>query len=255
MKLTDLKSQAAIVTGAASGLGAETARALARAGAKVAILDLNLDQAKAVAEEIGGVAIPCDVTDAASAESAVAMAREKHGAARVLVNCAGIAPGKRIVGRDGPMPLADFTKVIQVNLIGTFNLMRLAAADMSKLEPFGDERGVIVSTASVSAYEGQIGQAAYAASKGGVASMTLPAARELAQFGIRVMAIAPGVMRTPMMAGMTEEIQRSLDASVPFPKRMGHPAEYAALVLHIIENGYLNGEVIRLDGALRMQPR
>lgn len=255
MKLADLKSQAAIVTGAASGLGAETARALARAGAKVAILDLNLDQAKAVAEEIGGVAIPCDVTDAASAEAAVAMAREKHGAARVLVNCAGIAPGKRIVGRDGPMPLGDFTKVIQVNLIGTFNLLRLAAADMSKLDLCGDERGVIISTASVSAYEGQIGQAAYAASKGGVASMTLPAARELAQFGIRVMAIAPGVMRTPMMAGMTEEIQRSLDASVPFPKRIGHPAEYAALVLHIIENGYLNGEVIRLDGALRMQPR
>jgi NAD(P)-dependent dehydrogenase (short-subunit alcohol dehydrogenase family) len=250
-----IAGEAAIVTGGASGLGAETARALARAGAKVALLDLNVDQAKAVAGEIGGVAISCDVTDAASAEAAVAVAREKHGAARVLVNCAGIAPGKRIVGREGPMPLGDFTKVIQVNLIGTFNLMRLAATDMSKLEPLGDERGVIVSTASVSAYEGQIGQSAYAASKGGVASMTLPAARELAQFGIRVMAIAPGVMRTPMMAGMTEEIQRSLDASVPFPKRMGHPAEYAALVLHIIENGYLNGEVIRIDGALRMQPR
>jgi NAD(P)-dependent dehydrogenase (short-subunit alcohol dehydrogenase family) len=233
---------------------------LARAGAKVAIFDVNLDQAKVIAEEIGGAAIPCDVTDASSAESAIAVAHEKHGAARVLVNCAGIAPGKRIVGREGPMPLDDFTKVIQVNLIGTFNMMRLAAADMSKLDVIGSssenaERGVIVSTASVAAYEGQIGQAAYAASKGGVASLTLPAARELAQFGIRVMAIAPGIMLTPMMAGMTEEIQQSLGASVPFPKRMGHPSEYAALVLHIVENGYLNGEVIRLDGALRMPPK
>lgn len=257
MKLTGL---VAIVTGAASGLGAETARALARAGAKVALLDVNLDQAKFIADEIGGAAISCDVTDASSAESAIAVAREKHGPARVLVNCAGIAPGKRIVGREGPMPLGDFTKVIQVNLVGTFNMMRLAAADMSKLEPLGPtsenaERGVIVSTASAAAYEGQIGQAAYAASKGGVASLTLPAARELAQFGIRVMAIAPGIMLTPMMAGMTQEIQDSLGASVPFPKRMGYPSEYGALVLHIIENGYLNGEVIRLDGALRMSPR
>jgi NAD(P)-dependent dehydrogenase (short-subunit alcohol dehydrogenase family) len=260
MKLADLKGHAALVTGAASGLGAETARALARAGMRVALLDVNLDQAKTVADEIGGAAIPCDVTSAESAESAVAVAREKHGPARVLVNCAGIAPGKRIVGRDGPMPLADFTRVIQVNLIGTFNMMRLATEGMSKIEPVGSssenaERGVIISTASVAAYEGQIGQAAYSASKGGVASLTLPAARELAQFGIRVMAIAPGIMLTPMMAGMTEEVQQSLGASVPFPKRMGNPAEYAALVLHIIENGYLNGEVIRLDGALRMPPR
>ena len=247
--------KAAIVTGGASGLGAETARALARAGAKVSILDVNLDQAQAVAREIGGAAIPCDVTDASSAESAISIAREKHGPARVLVNCAGIAPGKRIVGREGPMPLADFTRVIQVNLIGTFNMMRLAAAEMSTLEPIGDERGVIVSTASVAAFEGQIGQAAYAASKGGVASLTMPAARELAQFGIRVLAIAPGIMLTPMMTGMTEEVQKSLGASVPFPKRMGRPSEYAALVLHCIENEYLNGEVIRLDGALRMQPR
>jgi NAD(P)-dependent dehydrogenase (short-subunit alcohol dehydrogenase family) len=257
MKIAGL---AAIVTGGASGLGAETARALARAGAKVAVFDVNLDRAKAIAEEIGGAAIPCDVTDASSAESAVAVAREKHGAARILVNCAGIAPGKRIVGREGPMPLADFSRVIQVNLIGTFNMMRLAAADMSKLDPLGPssenaERGVIVSTASVAAFEGQIGQAAYSASKGGVASLTMPAARELAQFGVRVMAIAPGIMLTPMMAGMTQEVQQSLGASVPFPKRMGHPSEYAALVSHIIENGYLNGEVIRLDGALRMQPR
>ena len=250
-----LAGTAAIVTGGASGLGAETARALAWAGAKVAVVDVNLDQAKTVAGEIGGLAIPCDVTDAGGAESAVGIAREKHGPARVLVNCAGIAPGKRIVGREGPMLLADFTRVIQVNLIGTFNMMRLAAADMTKLEPIGDERGVIVSTASVAAFEGQIGQAAYSASKGGVASLTLPAARELAQFGIRVLAIAPGIMLTPMMTGMSEEVQKSLGASVPFPKRMGRPAEYAALVLHCIENEYLNGEVIRLDGALRMPPR
>ncbi len=254
-----IEGQAAVVTGGASGLGAETARALARAGARVSILDVNLDQAQAVAGQIGGAAIPCDVTDASSAESAIRIAREKHGPARVLVNCAGIAPGKRIVGREGPMPLVDFTRVIQVNLVGTFNMMRLAAAGMSTLEPVsessGDERGVIVSTASVAAFEGQIGQAAYAASKGGVASLTMPAARELAQFGIRVLAIAPGIMLTPMMTGMTEEVQKSLGASVPFPKRMGRPSEYAALVLHCIENEYLNGEVIRLDGALRMPPR
>jgi NAD(P)-dependent dehydrogenase (short-subunit alcohol dehydrogenase family) len=250
-----LAGHAAIVTGGASGLGAETARALARAGAKVSIFDVNPQRATVIAQEIGGAAIVCDVTDASSAESAIGLAREWHGPARVLVNCAGVAPGKRIVGREGPMPLADFARVIQVNLIGTFNMMRLAAAEMAKLELVGDERGVIVSTASVSAFEGQIGQAAYAASKGGVASLTLPAARELAQFGIRVMAIAPGIMLTPMMQGMTEEVQKSLGASVPFPKRMGRPSEYAALVLHCIENEYLNGEVIRLDGALRMAPR
>jgi NAD(P)-dependent dehydrogenase (short-subunit alcohol dehydrogenase family) len=251
----NLLGQPVIVTGGASGLGAETARTLARAGAKVSILDVNLDEAQAVAKEIHGEAIPCDVTEATSAGSAFAIAREKFGPARVLVNCAGIAPGKRIVGREGPMPLADFTRVIQVNLTGTFNMMRLAAADMSTLELIGDERGVIVSTASVAAFEGQIGQAAYAASKGGVASLTMPAARELAQFGIRVLAIAPGIMLTPMMTGMSEEVQASLGASVPFPKRMGKPSEYAALVLHCIENQYLNGEVIRLDGALRMPPR
>jgi len=251
----NLSGQAAIVTGGASGLGAETARALARAGAKVTVVDLNAEKANAVASEIGGLAIACDVSDAASAEAAVAAAREKHGAARVLVNCAGIGPAKRIVGKEGPMPLQDFVKVIQVNLVGTFNMMRLAAADMSKLEPIADERGVIISTASVAAFEGQVGQAAYSASKGGVAALTMPAAREFAQFGIRVMAIAPGIILTPMLMALPPEVQQSLGASVPFPKRLGHPSEFAALVQHIVENEYLNGEVIRLDGALRLPPR
>lgn len=251
----NISGQAAIVTGGASGLGAETARALAHAGAKVTVLDLNTEKADAVAAEIGGFAIVCDVSDAASAEAAVAAARERHGAARVLVNCAGIGPAKRIVGKEGPMPLQDFVKVIQVNLVGTFNMMRLAAADMSKLEPIGEERGVIVSTASVAAFEGQVGQAAYSASKGGVAALTMPAAREFAQFGIRVLAIAPGIILTPMLMALPPEVQQSLGASVPFPKRLGRPSEFAALVQHIVENVYLNGEVIRLDGALRMPPR
>jgi NAD(P)-dependent dehydrogenase (short-subunit alcohol dehydrogenase family) len=186
----------------------------------------------------------------------LAEARERHGAARVLVNCAGIAPGRRIVGRDGPMPLEDFTRVIEVNLIGSFNMIRLAAADMAQLDPLEDgERGVIVSTASVAAYEGQVGQAAYAASKGGIVSLTLPAAREFAQFGIRVLAIAPGVFLTPLVGAMPEQVQESLGMSVPFPKRLGRPAEFAELVQHCIENVYLNGEVIRLDGALRMAAR
>ena len=251
----NLNGQAAIVTGGASGLGAETARRLARGGAKVAVLDLNTEKANGVASEFGGIAISCDVSDAASAEAAVAEARAKYGAARILVNCAGIGPAKRIVGREGAMPLQDFVKVIQVNLVGTFNMMRLAAAAMSKLDPIGDERGVIVSTASIAAFEGQVGQAAYSASKGGVAALTLPAAREFAQIGVRVMAIAPGIILTPMLTALPEEVQQSLGASVPFPKRLGQPSEFAALVQHIIENEYLNGEVIRLDGALRMPPR
>jgi len=251
----NLSGQAAIVTGGASGLGAETARVLAAAGAKVAVVDVNAEKANAVAAEINGLGIKCDVSDAASAEAAFITAREKHGAARVLINCAGIGPAKRIVGKDGPMPLEDFAKVIRVNLIGTFNMMRLAAADMTKLEPMDGERGVIVSTASVAAFEGQVGQAAYSASKGGVAGLTLPAAREFAQFGIRVMAIAPGIMLTPMLLSLPEEVQQSLGASVPFPKRLGQPSEFAALVRHIVENQYLNGEIIRLDGALRLPPR
>jgi NAD(P)-dependent dehydrogenase (short-subunit alcohol dehydrogenase family) len=251
-----LEQQAALVTGGASGLGAETARHLARAGAKVTILDVNLELAQQVAGEIGGLAIQCNVADAAAAEAAVAQARAAHGPARVLVNCAGIATAQRIVGREGPMPLEAFTRVIQVNLIGSFNLMRLAAADMTKLDPLEDgERGVIISTASIAAYEGQIGQAAYSASKGGIVSLTLPAAREFAQFGIRVLAIAPGLFHTPLLASLPQAAQESLAAAIPFPRRLGRPEEYARLVLHILENVMLNGEVIRLDGALRMAPR
>ena len=252
----DPKGQAAIVTGAASGLGAETAATLAKAGAKVALLDVDLDGARETASRIGGLAIKCDVTNSDEAVNALAEAKSKHGAARILVNCAGIGPAKRMVGREGPMPLADFEKVIAINLVGTFNMMRLVAADMQALEPFVDnERGVIVSTASVAAFEGQIGQTAYAASKGGVAALTIPAARELSQFGIRVMAIAPGIFGTPMLRALPQAAQDSLGASVPFPKRLGEPHEFAELVLTIVRSRYLNGEVIRIDGALRMAPR
>lgn len=251
-----VKGHAAIVTGGGSGLGAATARALAAAGAKVAVLDVNMDGANRVAKDIGGVAIKCDVGDAASAEAAVAEARAKHGVARILVNCAGIATAGRIVGKEGPMPLGDFARVINVNLIGTFNLMRLCAADMQTLGPLADgERGVIVSTASVAAYEGQIGQAAYSASKGGVVALTLPAAREFARFGIRVLAIAPGLFGTPMLLGMPQAVQDSLAASVPYPTRFGTPEEYGKLVMHMIDNVMLNGEVVRLDGAIRLQPK
>ena len=250
------KGHAAVVTGAASGLGAETAIQLAEAGAKVALLDVNLDAAREVAARIGGIAIHCDVTSSDDVVKALGEAKAKHGAARILVNCAGVGPAKRMVGRDGPMPLADFEKVIAINLVGTFNMMRLVAADMQPLEPLADgERGVIVSTASVAAYEGQIGQIAYAASKGGVAALTIPAARELSQFGIRVMAIAPGIFGTPMLRALPQAAQDSLGASVPFPKRLGEPREFAELVMTIVRSGYLNGEVIRIDGALRMAPR
>ncbi|HEX9321306.1 MAG TPA: SDR family NAD(P)-dependent oxidoreductase [Xanthobacteraceae bacterium] len=252
----DVRGQAAIVTGGGSGLGGATASALAEAGAKVAVLDVNEAGAREIAAKIGGIAVKCDVTDAQSAAAALGQAREKHGAARVLVNCAGIGAAKRILGRDGPMPLEDFDRVIRVNLVGSFNMMRLAAADMTSLPPVADgERGVIVSTASVAAFEGQIGQAAYSASKGGIVALTMPAAREFAQSGIRVLAIAPGIFSTPMLRALPQEVQASLGASVPFPKRLGGPEEFAALVLHIVRNAYLNGEVIRLDGALRMAPR
>ena len=252
----DINGQAAIVTGAASGLGAATARALAAAGAKVAVLDVNEQAALKVANAIGGLVAPCDVVSPEEVTAALKSAASVHGPARILVNCAGIGPAKRIVGRDGPAPLSEFERVIQVNLIGTYNCLRLAAAAMLGLEPFADgERGVIISTASVAAFEGQIGQAAYSASKGGVAALTMPAAREFAQFGIRVLAIAPGIFRTPMMHALPQEAQDSLGASVPFPKRLGEPDEFAELALHMVRNRYLNGEVIRLDGALRMAPR
>ena len=252
----DIAGHAAIVTGGASGLGAATARMLAEAGARVALLDVNQKAAAEVAIDINGIAIACDVTDSASTEKAFAEAAADHGVARILINCAGVGPAKRIVGRDGPMPLAEFERVIAINLIGTFNAMRLAAAAMQPLTTLQDgERGVIVCTASVAAYEGQIGQAAYAASKGGVVGLVLPAAREFAQFGIRVNAVAPGIFSTPMLHALPEAAQQSLAAAVPFPKLLGQPPQFAALVRHIIENRYLNGEVIRLDGALRMGPK
>ncbi|ROP84278.1 NAD(P)-dependent dehydrogenase (short-subunit alcohol dehydrogenase family) [Stella humosa] len=247
---------AAIVTGGGSGLGAATARMLAAAGARVTVVDVKAGPAEQVAGEIGGLAVAADVTSAEAGAAAVAAGRERHGAARILVNCAGIAPAQRIVGRDGAVALDDFRRVIEVNLIGTFNMMRLVAADMQGLEALADgERGVIVSTASVAAFEGQIGQAAYAASKGGVVALTMPAAREFARSGIRVNAIAPGLFATPMLLGMPQAVQDSLAASVPFPSRFGTPEEYASLARHIVENTMINGECIRLDGAIRMQPR
>jgi NAD(P)-dependent dehydrogenase (short-subunit alcohol dehydrogenase family) len=251
-----LKGQAAIVTGGASGLGAATALRLAKEGAKVAVCDINAKLAETVAAEIGGVAVTCDVADAASAEAAIAAAAKAHGPARVLVNCAGIGVAKRVIGREGPMSLSEFDRVIRVNLIGSFNMLRLATAEMAKLEPLATgERGVVISTASIAAFDGQIGQAAYSASKGGIVAMTLPIARELAQFGIRVLAIAPGLFLTPLLAGLPQEAQDSLAAAIPFPHRLGHADEFASLVQHMIDNPYLNGEVVRLDASLRMAPR
>ena len=251
-----LRDQAAIVTGGASGLGAATARRLAALGARVAVCDLNTKLAETVAAEIKGVAVTCNVADAASAEAAVAAAEKAHGPARVLVNCAGIGVAKRVIGKEGPMPFADFDRVIQVNLNGTFNMIRLATTAMSKLAPLATgERGVVINTASVAAYDGQIGQAAYSASKGGIVGMTLPIARELAQFGIRVLTIAPGLFLTPLLAGLPQEAQDSLAAAIPFPRRLGQADEFASLAAHMIDNPYLNGEVVRLDAALRMAPR
>jgi NAD(P)-dependent dehydrogenase (short-subunit alcohol dehydrogenase family) len=251
-----LDGETAIVTGGGSGLGAETAAVLGRAGMRVGVLDINEAAATAVAASVGGMARACDVGDGTSAEEAVGAITSGLGTPRLLVNCAGIGSAARIVGRDGPMPLAAFERIVRVNLIGTFNLLRLAATAMSKLEPLEDgERGVVVNTASIAAFDGQVGQCGYAASKGGIVSLTLPAARELARFGIRVVTIAPGLFRTPLLESLPSEIQASLGASIPFPARLGEPSEFAELVRHIATNPMLNGEVIRLDGALRMAPR
>ncbi len=252
----NLHDTACIVTGGASGLGAATARALAAAGARVAVLDMNEAGAAEMAHGIGGVAIKCDVADPDAGADAIARARAAHGPARILINCAGVGTPGRIVGRNGPIPLGTYEKVIRVNLIGSFNMLRLAGADMIPLDPQEDgERGVIVNTASIAAYDGQIGQAAYASSKAGIVGLTLPAAREFARFGVRVMTIAPGLFHTPMMASLPPEVQQSLGESIPYPARLGTPEEYAALALHIIANRMLNGETIRLDGALRMAPK
>jgi NAD(P)-dependent dehydrogenase (short-subunit alcohol dehydrogenase family) len=252
----EVEGAAALVTGGGSGLGEATARALAARGAKVAVLDRDTEKATAVADEIGGFFAACDVADGEGAKAAIAAARERHGPARILVNCAGIGGAARIVGREGPASLEGFETIIRVNLVGTFNMMRLAARDMSELDPLPTgERGVVISTASVAAFEGQIGQAAYSASKGGIAALTLPAARELARFGIRVLTIAPGLFMTPLLGELPAEIQEGLSGSIPFPHRLGAPSEFADLVLAMIGNPYLNGEIVRLDGALRMEPR
>ncbi|MBX2832075.1 MAG: SDR family oxidoreductase [Rhodospirillales bacterium] len=251
-----IKGSIAIVTGAASGLGAATAEVLANAGAKIAAFDLNEDGAKATGEKLGGAGFGVDVSNATSVENAVAEVVKTIESPSILVNCAGILQGERIVGRDGPADLEAFARVINVNLIGTFNMMRVVANAMSKNDPAeSGERGVIVNTASIAAYEGQIGQAAYSASKGGVAAMTLPAARELSRHGIRVASIAPGMFGTPMVTALSEEMQEALASNIPFPKRLGDPAEYGRLAMHICENQMINGETIRIDGAVRLEPK
>jgi NAD(P)-dependent dehydrogenase (short-subunit alcohol dehydrogenase family) len=256
----NISGQTALVTGAGSGLGEAVARALAAQGARVALLDINEAGAQRVATDIGAdraLALRCDITDAASVTAALDAVAAAFGPARILMNIAGIGSAKRIVQRDGsPAPLEDFERVVRINLIGTYNMTRLAVSRIVALAPLADgERGVIVNTASVAAFDGQVGQEAYSASKGGIVGMTLPMARDLAQFGVRVCTIAPGLFATPLMKELPEEVQASLAASIPFPKRLGLPEEFAALAAHIVANGHLNGEVIRLDGALRMAPR
>jgi len=252
-----IEGQAALVTGGASGLGEATARELARLGAKVAVLDVNLAQAEKVAADIHGVACQCDITNTDSLAAALARAAQAHGPARILMNIAGIGSAKRVVQKDGSAaPLDDFARVININLVGTYNASRLFAAECAKLAPLEDgERGVMMFTASVAAFDGQVGQQAYSASKGGLVGMTLPMARDLAQHGIRVCTVAPGLFATPLMKQLPEAVQQSLAASIPFPPRLGKPEEFAQLACHIVTNTHLNGEVIRLDGALRMAPR
>ena len=251
MNITD---RAALVTGGASGLGAAAAERLAQAGARVIIADLPSSEGKAVAERIGATFVPTDVTDEQQVQAAVDAASEQ-GPFRIDVNCAGIGNAVRTVGRKGPFPLDEFAKVVQVNLVGTFNTIRLAAARMAEVEPVGEERGVIVNTASIAAYDGQIGQAAYSASKGGVVGMTLPIARDLASLQIRVVTIAPGLFETPLLGSLPEEAREALGRQIPHPARLGRPTEYADLALHVVHNPMLNGEVIRLDGAIRMPPK
>jgi NAD(P)-dependent dehydrogenase (short-subunit alcohol dehydrogenase family) len=253
-----LAGSVAMITGGASGLGAATARLFGGAGAKLALCDLNAEAGKALAAELGhnGLFVMTDVTKSEDIQHALTQVQEKFGSLHMVINCAGIATAERVIGRQGPLPLERFERVIQVNLIGTFNVIRLAAVLMMQNPPNAEgERGVIINTASVAAFEGQIGQPAYAASKAGVAGLTLPIAREFATHGIRVVAIVPGIFNTPMVAGLPEPAQQALSAAVPFPKRLGRPDEYAALARHIVENVMLNGATIRLDGALRMGPR
>jgi NAD(P)-dependent dehydrogenase (short-subunit alcohol dehydrogenase family) len=254
-----IKSKTAIVTGGASGLGEAVVRALVKSGANVVIADLNEEKGKALVTELGRKVkfVKCDVSSEKDAQKAVNQAITRFKALHILVNCAGIAPPARTIGKEGPHSLAHFQKIINVNLVGTFNMIRLAAWEMAKNIPTDadEDRGVIINTASVAAFDGQIGQAAYSASKGGIVGMTLPIARDLSRNGIRVMTIAPGIFRTPLMDSLPEEAQLSLGQQVPFPSRLGKPEEYANLAKFIIENSYLNGEVIRLDGAIRMAPK
>ncbi|WP_395699834.1 SDR family NAD(P)-dependent oxidoreductase [Aquabacterium sp.] len=253
----DIRGQSALVTGGGSGLGEAVARELARQGAKVAVLDVNAEGAQRVAAEIGGIACRCDITQTEQVVAALDAATAAHGVPRIVMNIAGIGTAKRVIGKDGsPAPLEDFERVVRINLIGTYNVIRLAAARIATLPPLEDnERGVMLCTASVAAFDGQVGQEAYSASKGGIVGMTLPLARDLAQWGVRVVTIAPGLFLTPLMHQLPPEVQQSLAASIPFPKRLGKPEEFAALAAHVVTNTHLNGEVIRLDGALRMAPR
>jgi NAD(P)-dependent dehydrogenase (short-subunit alcohol dehydrogenase family) len=252
-----IQGHSAIVTGGGSGLGEAVARELARQGAKVAVIDVNAANADRVASEIGGAAFTADITDTASLSAALDAAEAQHGTARIVMNIAGIGTARRVVGKDGqPAPLEDFERVVRVNLIGTYNVVRLTAARIAKLAPLEDgERGVMLMTASVAAYDGQVGQEAYSASKGGIVGLTLPLARDLAQHGVRVCTVAPGLFATPLMQQLPPEVQQSLAASIPFPRRLGKPEEFAELAAFVVTNGHLNGEVIRLDGALRMAPR
>ncbi len=253
----EIAGQVALVTGGGSGMGAETARYLAERGAKIAVLDLNGEAAEDTAKAVGGKGFACDVSDALAVEKIILEIAAEAGVPRIVVNCAGICPASRVVGREGAHDLALFEKTLAVNLTGSFNVLRLAADAMSKADPVNDdgERGVIVNTASIAAFDGQIGQAAYAAAKAGIVGLTLPVARELARFGIRVVTVAPGLVETPMLAGMPQEVYDSLVATAIFPKRLGKPQEFAALVAHICENALINGETIRLDGAVRLAPK